>query len=244
MKKILLFIGIITFSAVNAQLVVTKGDNTPINNNDVIGFAVTGSASQFNYKLKNTSNQEIYAKVRCTGLVNTDGTNFQFCLDQCYNYVTVGQNYPFGAGAPLYETIAANGTNFAGYNFKNYNTSNQADYSFRFFQVDINGNPIGTPINFTYRYDTALSVADIEKINTLKGMGINLQNNAVTNEMVFENTQTANMTIYGLSGKAVFNTLLNLGNQNINISNLNNGIYMVLFSNQEGQNANVKMVKR
>jgi hypothetical protein len=244
MKKIIFFVCIIAFSAVNAQLVLTKGDNTVINNNDIIGFAVTGSASQLNFKLKNTTNQEIYAKVSCTGLVNTDGTNFQFCLDQCYTYVTVGQSYPFGAGAPPYETIAANGTNFAGYNFKNLNTTNQSDYKFSFYQVDANGTTIGTPINFTYRYDTALSVEDIEKVNTLKSMGVNLQSNAVTDEMVFDNTQTAQMKIYDLSGKAVLNALLNIGNQNINVSALNTGIYMVSFSNQDGQNATVKMVKR
>ena len=244
MKKIIFFTCIFAFITVNAQLVVTKGDNTVINNNDIIGFTVTGSASQLDYKFKNTSNQEIYAKVRCNSLVNTNGTNFQFCLDQCYNSVTVGQSYPFGAGAPPYETIAANGTNFAGYNFKNLNTSAPADYSFRFFQVDANSNPIGTPINFTYRYDPNLSVDEIEKVNTLKSMGINLHSNAVTDDMVFDNTQTAQMKIYDLSGKAVLNALLNIGNQNINVSALNTGIYMVSFSNQDGQNATVKMVKR
>ena len=244
MKKFLLFIGIITFSGVNAQLVVTKGDDTPINNNEVIGFAVTGSASQLNYKLKNISNQEIYAKVKCTGLVNTDGTNFQFCLDQCYNFVTVGQTYPFGAGAPLYETISANSTNFAGFNFKNYNTTNQADYSFRFFQVDINGNPIGTPINFTYRYDTALSVAEIEKVNSLKGLGINLKTNSVTEIMDFENTQNATMKIYDLSGKMVLENQLFIGTQSIQVSGLNTGIYMASFTNVEGKNVTVKVVKR
>jgi hypothetical protein len=62
--------------------------------------------------------------------------------------------------------------------------------------------------------------------------------------MVFDNTQTAQMKIYDLSGKAVLNALLNIGNQNINVSALNTGIYMVSFSNQDGQNATVKMVKR
>ncbi len=74
MKKIIFFVCIIAFSAVNAQLVVTKGDNTIINNNDIIGFAVTGAASNLSYKLKNTSNQQIFVRISCTSLTNTDGS--------------------------------------------------------------------------------------------------------------------------------------------------------------------------
>jgi hypothetical protein len=244
MKKILFILTLITFANLNAQLVVTKGDNTVITDNQVIGFSVTGTASQLDYKLKNTSNQEIYAKIRCTELVNTNGTNFQFCFDVCYNEVTAGQTYPFGAGAPPYDTIAANSTNFAGYNFKNLNSSSPADYKFRFFQVDASGIQIGTPINMIYRYDPNLSIEEIEKVNSLKSMGINLQNNAVTNEMAFQNTQSAKMNVYDMNGKIVLRSNLNSGNQIIDVSYLNNGIFMVNFSNEVGQNASIKMVKR
>lgn len=244
MKKLLLILLTIFGIYTNAQLVVTKGDNTPINNGDVIGFAVTGEASKLNYKLVNTSNQPINVKIRCVSLTNTDGSNFEFCFDQCYNNVSAGTDYPNGVGAAAYDIVAANSTNSSGYHFKNFNPSTPANYVFRFFRVDSSGFPIGTAIDFTYRYDTALSVADIEKINTLKGMGINLYSNAVTNEIVFENTQNTTMKIYDLSGKMVLNTLLSTGNQTIDVSNLNNGIYMASFSNQDGQNANVKMVKR
>lgn len=244
MKNKLLLLFSISLFITNAQLVVTKGDNTPINNGDVIGFAVTGEASNLNYKLVNTSNQPINVKIRCVSLLNTNGSNFEFCFDQCYNSVSAGTDYPNGAGAPAYDIVAANSTNSSGYHFKNFNPSTPANYVFRFFRVDSSGFPIGTGIDFTYRYDTALSVADIEKVNTLKGMGINLNNNSVTETMDFENSQNATMKIYDLSGKLVLENQLLVGAQSIQVSGLNSGIYMASFSNLEGQNATVKVVKR
>lgn len=218
-------------------------DNSTINNGDVITFNQLGYPGGNMYvDIYNNTSSVIYMHSQCTGLVNTTGANFQYCVgNTCYNSVYVGQNCPAN---PF--TIPANGKNGNFDGFLNANAGDgvnyPCDYTFKFFQTDASGNQIGSEVTMTYRYQSTLTTEDF---NTLQNFGIELHNTIVENQLTFiSNKDNLSINIFDLSGKKVMSKNIENGQNSIDLSNISTGLYQVLFSNENNQILTTKIIKK
>ena len=117
------------------------------------------------------------------------------------------------------------------------------DFVFKFFQTNQatqGGAEVGNSITVTYRYDPNLSIDDV---NQLQNSGVIIKSTIVDNELTLDVLKASVMSIYDLNGKIVVNLNLDYGIQSIDISNLSSGIYLVNFTNSEGNSSNKKIVR-
>ena len=98
MKKItILFLLLISASNnLMAQFVVNRIDGTTITNNEIITFTThSNSSAELKFTVQNNASQNLDFRIRCTNLVNTDGTNFQLCWGgECIPNVALNGTYP------------------------------------------------------------------------------------------------------------------------------------------------------
>jgi hypothetical protein len=245
MKKILFILSILFVSGIQAQMTVTKHDGTPITNGQVLNFNTFGNpAADLGFYVHNNSASNISVRIRCESITNTDGTGMELCFGGvCLSAVQASRSYPSSA-----VVIPANGTNAA---FDHFYKTNQGgasnvtmDYVFKFYQLDGSGNEVGNAITFTYRYDPTLGVEDFSSFNQMKNLGVTLKSNLINNSLEIEASKNVKMEIYDLNGRLVSNHSLASGNQSIDASNLNSSIYILNFTNDEGQKASTRIIKR
>lgn len=245
MKKIL----ITCLSLLFAQFVFSQftlenaNDNSVISDGDIIVFNQLGYPDGNVYiDIYNNTNAPINVHSQCIGLVNTDGSNFQYCVGgTCYNSVYVDQYCP---AAPFQIPANSKNGNFDGFQNGNAGDGNNypCDYTFKFFQTDNSGNEIGTPITLTYRYQPNLSADDFSK---LQNFGIELRNTIVDNELTFNaKNEKIEITIFDLTGKLVVSQKLQEGINNIDLTKEATGVYQVIFTNENNQSLATKIIKK
>lgn len=231
------------FVGFSQSITLARLNGTPINNGDVLAVSQAGyPQGEIGFKVRNVGTTTTNVWVRCDNLVNTDGTNFEFCFgEECLADVIVGQVYP-SVGV----TLAPNGANGNYDHFLNNNTSGTGfplDYTFTFFQTGQatqGGTPVGNSITVTYRFDPNLSV---DEINQLETSGVILKSTLVNNELVFDVLKKTNMTVFDINGKQVMESVLEYGMQTFDVSALNSGVYMVYFTNESGAATVKKFIK-
>jgi hypothetical protein len=230
-------------SFLQAQFTVNKIDGTPFVNNEIIEFTTSNStAAELKFVVNNTGTEDLDFRIRCMGLVNNTGSNFQLCFGfDCFANVQTNGIYPND-----YQVVINAGENRAGLgdNFKNFNAGDGVNYpmdhTFRFFTRTIAGTVVGSSFNITYRYQGPL---DIEKRNKLSLMGIKVLNTVVNEFIGLEIQKNVNYNLINLQGQRISGGLLS-NNTNLDLSSLQSGIYLLNFNNQEGLNDTVKIVKK
>ena len=78
----------------------------------------------------------------------------------------------------------------------------------------------------------------------LKSIGLNLKSNIISSNLEFDVTNDATIQMYDANGKLIKEDVLVSGYQNIDVSDLSSGMYIVNCSNIEGKKATVKIVKK
>lgn len=244
MKKIILsaLLTVLLGNFLNAQYTVNKIDGTPLVNNQVIEFTTSNSsAAEFKFVVNNTGTENLDFRVRCMNLVNNTGLNFQLCFGyDCFSSVTAGVIYPD------YQVIVNAGENRAGLgdNLKNFNPGDGVnypmDFSFRFFTKNLAGAIVGENLNITYRYQGPLSISQKDKLNL---MGVKVINTLVNEYVGLEIQKNVTYDLVNLQGQRVSEGLLT-NNTNLDLSNLQSGLYLLNFSNNEGMYDSVKIVKK
>ena len=96
-------------------------------------------------------------------------------------------------------------------------------------------------ITFTYRYDSTLSLINLEDLSSL---GIYVKNTVVSDEFSFTAANKGSVTLFNLNGQLVKELNFSEGSQTINLSNLNTSMYIARFTNAEGVSSNVKIIKQ
>ncbi len=226
-----------------AQFSLQKLDGTVINNGDVFAFNELDEPGNYlGLKVFNLSQEnDLYFKARVMSISNSDGTNLQLCVsDVCLPQITAGNTYP-----NFPQPIAPGGSNSNFDHLQNFNggidPNLPLEYVIKIFQVDENGAEIGTDsVTFTYRYDATLGTPQYD----LNAMGIALSATSITNDFVLSTTQHVNVSIFDINGKAVHTQGISVGTSRVDVSNLSAGVYIVNFSNKQGEAATVKIVKR
>jgi hypothetical protein len=216
-----------------SQFTFKKSDGTTINDGAVLTYGP--GDNYLNFRVQNTSNQELDIKVKCTNLVNTNGTQFELCYGgSCFDSVALNGIYP-----DYYNPLLPGQSNPAqGDHFVNFNAGNGEIMEFHFSVYAVGFE--NDAINFVYRYDSNLSVNSFENLSSL---GINIENTTVKNEFKFNSTQAGNLSIFNLNGQLISEYNYFEGIQNLNLSNLSSAIYVASFSSAEGKSSSIKIIK-
>ncbi len=236
MKKFIQFIFLIIAIPAFSQFSLTMGGN-PVENGSVIGVNTADyPASEKSLYITNTSSSSISVRLKVMSFSNTDGSSLQICVGiNCYMGVTTGQMFP--PSGPINLATAAQ-SNIKIANFDG-GTSYPMDYNLRVYQVDGSGNEIGTPINFTYRFDPSLSA---QNFDTLKNIGIQIENTLVSQDFKILATQNTTVAVYDINGRALVQSNLKVGENVINVQNLTSGMYVASFSTEDGKTATAKIM--
>lgn len=243
MKRILLLVSVLVGTFGFSQIAVTRHNGTPVNNGQVLAYNTnTGLAAEFDFYVKNLSTtSSVNVKINCMSLVNTDGFGFELCFgNECLPDVEEGMTYPINSP---YVTLPPLGQSGNDGHFLNTPIASSTapfpkDYVFRFYQA---GNLSGNTVDVTYRYDPNLST---DEINQLQTAGVIVKSTIVDTELVLDVLKGDSMSIYDVNGKIVYATKLNYGIQTIDVSNLNSGVYVINFTNAEGNSTTKKIVKK
>ena len=212
-------------------------DDTQINEGDVVVF---NTASYEEAKLKfltyNDSDSDIFVKVECEGLTNTNGASMELCYGQCYIGIDSFVGYP--TDNPIYVAPGMHQGIFNDY-FSNTDGSNDLiEYNFRFYQTDVNGVEIeGTSFRFTYRYDGTMSVSDVNSIAIAQVAPTLVKGH--TNVTLKEN---ASVQVLNMQGQSVKSFKMNSGSSQLDLSGLSAGTYMIQFKGESGKTTTTKVV--
>jgi len=240
-KNLLLFTLLLFVFTMNAQFTVEDSEGNPINDGDVVAYnVITFPEASLDFFVNNTSTtDDIYTKIEFVSAVNADGSLMELCYGLCYTGITIGSSYPPNNE---YVEIAPGGQTGPGNHMYNADPGNGTDiieYVFRFYQVDQGGtNEIGDDLTMTYRYDPLLGIDDLNEIN------ISLYSTVITDLLKIDTIEDLDFKVIDLQGRLVKEQRLIAGHQEINMSDLRSQIYIVQFTNEQGNSKTAKIVVR
>lgn len=241
-KIICLIIAFICFSAYS-QMTVTDLQGNPVQDGSVIEFNTTDlEDAKFHYVLGNSSSSDdINILIEVVSFTNTDGTNCQLCVQPlCFFAVNEGQSYP---NNPI--NLAPNSDNGANDYFSNTNPGDGSNYPMefvlRFYQVDDNGQEIGSDLTVTYQYiPEGFSNDDFN----LADMGITIHNTLVKDYIKIESSTSAHFKLYDVNARLINSFNISQGTNNFDLSNLKSGNYMLTFTDKQGKKSFTRIQKQ
>ena len=241
MKLKLLFLGALFVTlGINAQYTVEDHNGDPVTDNYVLTYGtLTYPEASFDFYVNNVSATEtIRMKIEFVSAINADGSAMELCFGLCYTGITVGQSYPPNAE---YVEILPGGQTLPGNHMYNADPGNGVDmviYRFRFYQIDMAGNEIGDALNVYYRYNPLLGINEANELN------VNLFATSITDELVLTVDEELDLMVYDLQGRVVKSQKLEIGRQQINMSDLSSQMYLLHFQNNRGVSYTTKVVVR
>lgn len=237
-KKYLLGLFLLVFGVSNAQFTIFHSNGSVIEDESVFTFSTTDEETALlELHIKNESSSAIGVKARMLEIEGSDGSNVQFCLGVCL--FNVNENSIVPTGDPF--SIAVGQTLEVGAYFWNRNeSSDYITYRFKVYEVDSFGEETGTPIHINYIYDANLSVRNID----LQQMGVQVNNTLVKNAFSFTADNNLNIEVIDLNGKRIADYQTEAGEQTLDLSSLQNAVYIVKFTSKEGKTAYSKIVKQ
>jgi len=229
----------------HAQIALTKPDGIPIVNGQVFTYNSTEeSAATLYYKIKNTSTNGIKLRIKITNLQNTTGSGFQFCyLNVCLPSVSLNAVYPNNSNPPIF--IAGNSeTPAIGYNMWNSNSGTGTfpmEIGVRYYLVDDADNEYGTPFTVIYRYDpTALATHEITKN---QNSFAEISDTVIKDNIKVAAKENASYNLFTTDGRSVMKGKIDKGDNQIDVLNLANGIYILNLENNKGKIFVKKIIK-
>jgi len=234
MKKIYLFLSIFLLAYnVNAQFIVYEVDEgtTPYTDYQVFethSTDLTLPSTTFDFRIKNTGSSPIKVQIKVESLINTNG-DAELCVNGlCASPVFQGDIFPLNADyleiQPGELQPDANATKFGNYG-QGIDPSQPADYVLKFYQINDNGNEIGTPLHIICRYTN-----DSSGINDIKQTDLPFVYPNPANDVIaisHSSTKISNIKIFDITGKQVKSLNLQDGKQTIDISDLQQGLYLI-----------------
>lgn len=237
MKKIMLAASLLISAIGSAQLEFTT-EGEPIENNQVFEF---DTFHEMSFRVENLSEEETkFLRVRVDELVNTDGTSVQLCFGICLFQINentiVPPSFPImlepgqmnSAQDHVWNTNPGDGVNYP------------MDFALTFYEEDENGEFVGDLVSLTYRYNPQMGLPGV----SLSQLGIQNMNTVWDASLNLNSSSDLNMEIVNLSGQVVNAARVASGEQSIDVSSLNQGVYIVRFTNDNNTSAQVKVVKK
>ncbi len=236
-KKLLLLTLLLVAFVVKAQYVIVDQNGDEITDGMIAEFSSTEyELAELQFFVTNNGAETINMRIEFVSADNGNGNGFQLCFGQCYIDLVIGQTVP---PTPGFIAIASGETTGEGNHFYNSNEGDGVsiqDYVFRFYETDEDGVDIGNPLTITYRYNPLLGTEDFNELN------VNIASTIFENEMIVNAIEELDMVVYDLQGRLVKNQKLNIGQQNINMSDLSSQLYIVKFNNRDGASKTMKVL--
>jgi len=240
MKQKLLFLSLFFAAlAMNAQYTVEDHDGNFITDGQVLEFGglvpIDPNAS-YEFFVTNTSSGDIRMKIEFVSALNADGSLFELCFGLCYTGIEIGQSYPPNAD---YVGLAPGEQTLEGNHMANADPGNGTDildYVFRFYQIDNNGDEIGEDLTVTYRYNPTLGLGDVNQLN------VGVFSNPNSKVFTVEVEEDMVMKVYDLQGRLMKSERINIGRQQINMSDLSTQMYVLYFENNRGVSHTEKII--
>ncbi|NMH28605.1 T9SS type A sorting domain-containing protein [Flavobacterium silvaticum] len=238
MKKIMLAAGLLLCGFANAQLTFTSFGE-PIIDNHVYEY---DTFYNMQIRVANESEDEtVYMKARVDDMVNATGQNAQLCFGGICLF-TLSENLQVPPSFPailepgqttsaedhMWNTNAGDGVNYP------------MDYVLSFHKITEDGEPIEQLLSFTYRYNPQLGLKGV----SLSQIGIRNLNTVLDASLNINTTIALNMEIVNLNGQVIQNKKVVEGQQSFDVSNLNQGMYIIRFTNDQNVSAQVKVMKK
>lgn len=244
MKKIILIAALFAGTFAQAQITLNKQGGV-INNGDVFTYTtLTESGAKLGFNINNGTDADIAVKMRMDEILNAIPmeTDVQFCFGECLYEVDVNTTVPsFNVEIPANaSSLTVTGSQDHFWNLNPGNGTDAVSYKMSLVKVDEEGVPTETVVQFTYRYDPTASIADF---NSLKNMGLVVNNTIVKNTLDITATQNASLEIIDMTGKTLKKAAVTNGTQSIELSGLSNGTYIARFATENNQTAYIKIVK-
>jgi len=244
MKKIITLLALLTLQLGFSQITLTSY-GVPITDGSVLAKNQIGyPEAEILFRVRNNGTTTTNVWIECENLVNNTGSNFQLCFgEECLPEVAEGIIYPTTGSV----TLAPNASNGNFDHFLNDNAGSGTyplDFVFRFFQTNQatqGGTEFGNSILVTYRYDPNLTIDEVSQLET---SGVIVKSTLIENELVLDVLKSTSMAVYDLNGKVVYNSELNYGVQTIDFSNISSGVYVINFTNAEGNSSTKKIIKK
>lgn len=233
--------GVLTASA---QYTVRDGNGNVINDGDIIEFGtIDYPAAELPFFVTNDASETIYSRVKYLGQTNASNPDFyQLCYgEECYWEIVIDGYVPPVSTYGV--TIESGETTQMGNHFYNNDTGNgvdNVDFTFAFLQLDGPNSfgEIGDRLTFTYRYNPLLSVNDVNPVN------LSLHATVVSDRLVMDVNEPVSAIIYDIQGRLINQVRLDVGQQEINVSNLSSQTYIIQFKNDHGAVKTSKFVVR
>lgn len=229
----LIFLSVQVFS----QFTVLSGGNT-VAPNTVFSYPDTNGTLALQITNNSSTSKRFYVKVE--ELVNTFGTDFSICIEQCYWGFSVGSIFPPSVDPPY--VLAANQTSLAEhFHFQNMDNGFgdfPMDYKFSIYETDNNGVATGTPFYFTFRYNPSMASSDI----AFKNLKIypTVSQDLVT---INDTEKTVKYSLYDIFGRQVVQSERLDHEHQVNISDLSAQTYILKVEDATGNFATQKIIK-
>lgn len=244
MKKIVVLSALLLSQIGLSQITLTTGGQ-PVLDGGVIAKSQLGYPdAEALFRVRNNGTTTTNVWIECEDLLNNTGSDFQLCFGvECLPEVSEGTIYPTTGSV----TLAPNASNGNFDHFLNNNAGNgtyPVDFVFRFFQTNQatqGGAEVGNSITVTYRYDPNLTVDEVDQ---LESSGVIVKSTLIDNELVLDVLKNTSMAVYDLNGKVVYNAELNYGLQTVDFSDISSGVYVINFTNTEGNSSTKKIIKK
>lgn len=240
MKLNLLFLSALFVTlSINAQYTVEDEDGNVVTDGTILTYGtLTYPEASFDFYVNNVSATDaIRMKIEFVSGVNADGSSMELCFGLCYTGITIGQSYPPNAE---FVEILPGGQTLPGNHMYNADPGNGTDiieYTFRYYQIDMTGNEIGDALTVIYRYNPLLGVNS-------NALNVNLFSTSITDELVLSVDEELDLMVYDLQGRVVKSQRLEIGTQQINMSDLSSQVYLMHFQNNRGVSYTAKVVVR
>lgn len=230
----------VAFSA-NAQFTFEDDNGNVYESGDVYTTnSLVFEESSLDYRIFNSTNEDIFMRAEITSIVGNDGSDYEFCLGLCYVGVSQGQIFPPN-GATL--QIDANGDIGPGNHIwygGNVDPATVTELTIRYFQSTEDGTTqIGDDFFFTYKYDP-----DFLGTDNVAALDFNITSTVIANALEIRVAEDMQVTIYDLRGRTVKNEMISAGLQRINMSDLAAQAYIVQLKNNNNVTQTARVVKR
>jgi hypothetical protein len=229
----------------NAQYTVTDDNGNVLQDGDVVEFGTLEQPeADYNFFVTNNNpTDEIYSRIEYLSQTNATNTDFaELCYGfQCYYGIELGSTTPPMHVEPMLIPVGHT-TGLGNHLYSNDpgNGQGNVDFVFAFRQYEDAAGTIltGESLTFTYRYNPALSVNNVSKVNS------SLVSTVVTDQLTMDVNEPVQVQVYDMQGKLVRQANFETGRQVMDVSNLSAQQYIVQFTNDGGAKKTSKVIVR
>ncbi len=227
-KQLLLFLLILSVIQVFGQYtLLNEENNSVINDGDIITVSVNNFTTHV--ILTNTGTFPVKATLEATNIVNTDGSELNFCFGfhgegDCHMGIVLNQIYNSNEHGTTYlapgQATAHTDIDFTHIDNATAHPDYPKDYVLKLTVINANDDTVVGETNFTYRYQPQGDIStDFVNNDITIATGYHVLN--------IISKYHADITIYNLTGQKVKEVHLKPSQNHIYTGNMASGIYLV-----------------